>query len=81
MNEQNTIVWIATVDTRYDWVAVDTDPEAAIENACAAAWAWLVKEGVTVHDSPADVRDYFGVQAFAVPVGTAVMRANAYHCD
>lgn len=79
MNEQNTVVWIATVDTRYEWVAVDTDPEAAITKACEAAYEWLVAEGVTVHDSPTDVRDYFGVQAFAVPVGTAVMRADAAH--
>jgi hypothetical protein len=75
----NTTVWIATVDTRYEWVAVDTDPEVAIAKACEAAYEWLVEVGVTEHESPAAVREYFGVQAYAVPVGTAVMIANAAH--
>lgn len=76
----NTTVWIATVDTRYEWIVVDTDPEAAITKACEAAYEWLVRAGVTEHESPAAVREYFDVQAFAVNLGEPGMRGYlTYH--
>ena len=76
MNNTDT-VWIAKVPTAYEWTAVDTDAERAIVTACTAALKWLKEQGVTEHRTVDDVRDYFGVYAFAVKVGTAVREGVA----
>jgi hypothetical protein len=72
-------VWIARVDTYYGITAVDTDPEAAVTKACKFALKWLRDNGVTEHRTVAEVREFFGVTAMAVTVGTAVLDANAPH--
>jgi hypothetical protein len=73
-------IWIATVSTRYEITAVDTDPETAVTTACRKALAWLHEQGVTEHRTVDEVREYFGVGAYAVTVGEAVVVAHAeYH--
>lgn len=79
MRGMNNTVWIATVSTRYEIVAVDTDPKQAIKKACEFALKWLREQGVTEFDTTTEVEEYFGVGAYAVTVGTAALVANAEH--
>lgn len=70
----NPTIWVATVDTRYEWTAAAYTADEAITIACEAALNWL-RDGGSCRFADADeVREYFGVFATAIPVGTAVRR-------
>jgi hypothetical protein len=66
-------VWVATVDTDYSITAVALDPESAIMAACERALEWFRSAGSRRFTTPAEVREWFDVHAYAVPLGTAVV--------
>lgn len=68
-----TTVYVATVSTRYEVAAVDTTADGAITKACELALEWLREQGVTEFGNADEVREHFGVGAYAVPVGSAVL--------
>ena len=70
-------VFVATVDTRYEVMAVAATEDEAVRLASEHAYQWLQARGALGReDTPAMVADYFGVRVTAVTVGTAVFVGN-----
>lgn len=69
------VVYVATVSTRYEIMAVGTTEREAIDVACGRAMEWLRQNGGLWGDvnTLKRIEEYFGVCAQRVEVGTAVI--------
>lgn len=70
-------VFVATVDTRYQIMAVAETYQGARRLATEKALAWLqanqVSSTLWKNATTLDVADYFGVNVTEIPIGSAVM--------
>ena len=71
-------VFVATIDTRYEAMAVADTEDEAVRLVSEHAYRWLKATGALYPqtDSPEKVADYFGVTVTAVTVGAAVFVGN-----
>lgn len=72
------IVYVATIETYYEVMAVAGTEAEARELACKQAVKYLRKAGALTseNNTPAKIADWFGVTVTRVPVGTAVYVNN-----
>jgi len=72
------IVWVATVPLKYEVMAVASTEDAAIELACKHALRRLREADAVYPDTNTwrKIREYWGVYATKVTVGTAVLTGN-----
>lgn len=69
-------VYIATVDTNYETIAVANTEADAIRLAAQRAWEFLRDANALYPDTetPEKVAEYFGIYAMEIEVGTAILR-------
>ena len=68
-------VYVATVDTRYEIMAVGATEQEAIQVAGKRAFEWLSEQGALTDrtDSVEKVIEYFDIWASEVEVGKAII--------